>query len=155
MSILLTSVSCCGIKEISGLSYIGKPDAAMKDFVAHVYRSGAYRGAHIAGIAYGTTTNAVLPKIGTFQPRFRYAIFSQAGARAKYGVAFAKFIQENKLGKVVRADGKFHKNPNSGNMLTAWIWTLDEKAIDAWLKKELASGVASGAEVTEAINGVQ
>ena len=39
-------------------------------------------------------------------------------------------------------------------MLTAWIWTLDEKAIDAWLKESLAESktAVSGAEVTEAVN---
>ena len=155
--ISLQNVACCGIKEISGLSNHRTPELALKDFVAQVYRSGNARGGWQPGIGTGDLTKTILPKIVAFTPRFRYAIFSQAGVQAKYGVTFAKFIEDNKLGKVVRADSKFHKNPNSGNMLTAWIWTLDEKAIDAWLKESLkvSKTAVSGAEVTEAVNGVQ
>ena len=156
--ISLQNVACCGIKEMSGLSYHSKsPEDALREFIASVHRAGVNRGGIIDYTIQNKPAREILPKIAIFSPRFRYAIFSQAGARAKYGVAFAKFIEENRLGKVVRADSKFHKNPNSGNMLTAWIWTLDEKAIDAWLKESLATSktAASGAEVTEAVNGVQ
>ena len=66
---------------------------------------------------------------------FRYIIFSQAGAKAKYGERFANFIYRHKLGSIVSTRGVY-KNPNSGNILKAWIWTVDTKACNEWFEEE-------------------
>lgn len=69
---------------------------------------------------------------------FRYAIFSQAGIGrgqgARYGTNLAAYITRNKLGKVISTGTSI--NPNSGNLLKVFVWTVDHKALEKWAEKQ-------------------
>lgn len=104
-------INCCGVREIDGLS--DGPSAAqnLKDFLSD----------------YAEELDKDTP--------FRYAMFTQAGARRTgYGFRFASLIEKKGLGTVISTG--FNKNPNSGNPLKVWIWTLNLEALKAELKKE-------------------
>ncbi len=69
--------------------------------------------------------------------KWRYAVFTQAGSRRSYGKKFAALITSAKLGTVVQATKKTVKNPNSGNILKAWLWTVNHNALQKWAQKEV------------------
>lgn len=105
-------IACCGMREIGSLSAHRSPEEAMKAF---------------AGQTLKTHQN------------FRYVIFSEAvyrpaANRRGYGRAFAAFIRSEKLGKVSTTG--WNVNPNSGNNLKAWIWTVDWTALQKWASKK-------------------
>lgn len=94
MSLSVRSTSCCGVRDIDGLS----------DHSRNM--EGAFR---------------------LFWPQFTgaFALFT-CPTKNKYGERFKKYIEKHKLGSVVETERR--KNPNSGNMLRAYLWTLDKKA---------------------------
>lgn len=120
----LRHLSCCGIREGTSLSTSRSPEEALRKFGNSIYR---FPG----------------------PDRFRYVLFSQAGKRAKYGRVFAAFIVEKGLGTVIETE--FHKNPNSGHQLKAYLWTVDHVATKAWwtankavtAEKEVVNGTGS------------
>ena len=71
---------------------------------------------------------------------WRYAVFTQAGKNATYGKKFAALIRREKLGEVVQATTKTVKNPNSGNILKAWVWTVNYPALKKWAVKYVSKG---------------
>lgn len=110
----IEDMSCCGIKEISGIS-------SRQDF-----------------------TESFISFIGDhgFSPRdkkdkgfCRFLLFSQASRSPNpvrgYGENFKKWILAHKFGKVSSTGGDV-KNPNSGNYLKIYIWTVDWEAIRKW-----------------------
>lgn len=109
--------SCCGLREIAELHTHRSPEDAMKDF---------YTKTQLGEKLY-SWSNA----IGGTDNRFRFAVFTQATARAGYGRKFAQFIRDHALGDVIETAGN-HKNPNSGHVLKAWIWTVNHNAVTAW-----------------------
>jgi hypothetical protein len=113
-----TYIDCCGIREISGLSYSRGPKLAMKSF-CQIYPKTSNK-------------NSLYPTDGS---KFRYAVFSQIN-NMKYGEKFAAYIRDNKLGDVVETTGK-HMNPNSGNVLKVFVWTVDHEAVKLWMKGNL------------------
>lgn len=46
------------------------------------------------------------------------------------GERFAQYVRENKLGNVLKSESA--RNPNSGNQIAVWIWTVDQTALLAW-----------------------
>ena len=131
------SMSCCGVREINGLSqYRGGP-AAMRAFVAYLKQPGGYP----------TDRKATKPGDGTsaaaYNSRFRYVCFTQAQPQKinnrGYGFAFAAFIRKHKLGEVVIASEGDHVNPNSGNQLKMWTWTVDHDRLNTWYAKDSAA----------------
>jgi len=58
-----------------------------------------------------------------------YMIFS---CESKYaaGRQLEKFIKHNNLGTVVRTKSKV--NPNSGNLLSVWLWAVNNTAFKKW-----------------------
>jgi hypothetical protein len=94
---------CCGVREIDGLAfYDGKPEEAMK----------------------------VVAKNTVYDHTWRHALFTQAGKGKRYGTNFATYITKHKLGTVVATPTKV--NPNSGNPLKAFIWTINWPAFKKW-----------------------
>lgn len=74
------------------------------------------------------------------------AVFSHQDFRERLGPRaanwcfnLAEYIQDNKLGEVIRS--KTIKNPNTSNPICSWIWFLDRVALNAW-------GVKNGARIT-------
>lgn len=140
----LNRQECCGLREIAGLAGM-QPDRALRQLAAEMYGEELVipAGAKI----YKEYGERYYLKDGPWGPfrhylsepeedcRFRYAVFTQAGARSTYGTKFAAYIQENKLGTVVAATTERHRNPNTGRILKAWIWTVDHDAMRVWWKE--------------------
>ncbi len=59
--------------------------------------------------------------------RCAFVVFSDRSGRGRSGPALAAFIKRHKLGTVVSTRSK--KNPNSGNMITIWVWGVDAAAL--------------------------
>ena len=51
----------------------------------------------------------------------------------KYGHELKKFIIKHNLGKVIKTTSR--KNPNSGNMITAYIWEVNNKNFKSYCDK--------------------
>lgn len=51
----------------------------------------------------------------------------------EYGNSLKKYITDNKLGTVTRSGAK--KNPNSGNSIKVYLWTVNNGALYLWHKK--------------------
>ena len=102
--------ACCGVKEIANLREYHTTKEAMQDFCRHNLRWG---------------------KLATC----RHVFFTQATGdnNEKYGNRFAAFILKHNLGSVVRTKGDV--NPNSGNYLIMWVWTVNWKATKNWWKE--------------------
>lgn len=49
------------------------------------------------------------------------------------GIALKKYISSKNLGTTIETTKKV--NPNSGNTLKVWIWTVNNKNLLAWYKK--------------------
>lgn len=99
---------CCGLREAGGLSHSRTPTEALKEFweetrtIKHEWSSGPVR-----------------------RNKFRYVIFSGT-SRGKYAEKLKAHIEANKLGEVISTG--YHKNPNSGNQLQVYVWTVDWEA---------------------------
>lgn len=106
---------CCGLREIGGLSQYNAAGGRRKTNMEHL--------ADMFLLIYQPSRD--YPNGRT---HWRYAIFTEAyvpGDQPQgYGSEFADFIKAKGLGLVVEADGP-QVNPNSGNMLRVWIWTVD------------------------------
>lgn len=103
------------MREISGLSWPANAKVAMDEFIGKTVKP----------------NKSYSVPIGV---RFRYVVFSQARKSHNYGIDFAAYIRENNLGSLVETD--FNTNPNTGNPIKAWIWTVDWIAL-----KRFASGI--------------
>lgn len=119
---------CCGFREIGHLLEDSNPERMFASFLKATelrplsdwqkdrpeYQTKAYEQARR-------------------QDKFRYALFSGANVeipkRAIYSDKFAKFIEANKLGSVMASD--WNLNPNSGNQLKVFLWTIDWDVVNA------------------------
>lgn len=75
---------------------------------------------------------AVIRKIKQTHPRRAHYVFSEAVSpyglvNRKYGEEFMAYILKNKLGTVVKSTTR--RNPNSGNNLTIYTWTVSPRGI--------------------------
>lgn len=52
-----------------------------------------------------------------------------------YGEEFAKLIRENKLGDVIETKDVTNLAYHPGHTNKVWIWTVDQKALEAWWKE--------------------
>ena len=134
----LRQMGCCGIKEITGLSYCVDTKTAMQDFaiLTSLRKAEAYQ------------KDLSLKWIPAPVVNFRYAIFSQAHKESAYGLKFAAFIRDQGLGTLEETG--FSSNPNSGNQLKAWIWTVDHDALRSWAEANQKPSVAKQAPTAAA-----
>ncbi len=156
MAQVLSAEACCGLRELDGLSRHTDPNEAMMQVAENMYGSYAPKGVNpyakpdniewsrtIYGDRYWMRNG--ITRIYEYQinawgandsydkdSRWRYAVFTQAGSRRTYGKRFAALIAKEGLGEVVQATTKTVKNPNSGNVLKAWIWTVNHTALKKW-----------------------
>lgn len=105
---------CCGVKELTELRLLDDPLKNMQAFVASAYDKGGFNG------------------------RFRYGLFAEANLPntrypKTYGKDFAAFILSNELGEVIETRSNI--NPNSGNAVKVWLWTINHDAVRAWSVK--------------------
>ena len=61
-----------------------------------------------------------------------FYIFSDIGDK-KIGNSLAKYIKKNKLGLITKSPSRI--NPNSGNSLKVWIWTLNKQNLRNYWNK--------------------
>lgn len=106
----LHDLACCGVKELNGISYDNHTPYALllefcKDFINN-----------------------------SDDPEFAHVVFTQAGAKARYGINLAAYITRHKLGTIVRS--AVAVNPNTSNPLVAFIWTINRPALRKWYVKE-------------------
>lgn len=97
--------NCCGLREITDLSSHREPEEAFLNLLRLL-------------------NNPYYPRTR----RWRHAVFTEA--KGNYGRKFATFLRQNHLGKVVCTPKEI--NPNSGNPLRAFVWTVDWPAVEAW-----------------------
>ena len=130
---------CCGIKELTGIAY-QPPKQVIQDFcfqrtapdiIAPGYES---RPDVEAQRAREVLTNN---KFGC-----AFVLFTQAYLRDTgigYGDTLKSYIEEQSLGEVSVA-GK-ERNPNSGNIVTIYLWKVDHAALFTWWEKNPVSAV--------------
>lgn len=107
---MLRDTSCCGLDEIDGLC--DSPVATLLEVADEKY--GDYLDAQQAFILF---TDVMSKKRGNSR-----------------GEKLAGYIKKNGLGTVVMTQ-RAKKNPNSGNMIKAWVWSPNERALRAWWTK--------------------
>ena len=133
----LNNLRCCGVKEITGLSYTESATKAIRQFGDLTY----YRQVkQYLGSGHSETVPAPMEN-------FRYVMFTQAnatGGTATYGDRFAAFIQKHKLGALIETP--YNMNPNSGNNVKVWLWTVDHPRVKALLAKLRKEPVVDMAE---------
>ena len=112
--VINTAMSCCGVRELHNLRWHKNPKVAMKDFCREIR----------------PLKSRYSPD---FPPRprdkFRYAIFT-SHRKGKYGLAFANYITEQKLGKVISTGDNI--NPNTRNSVNVWVWTVNHERLSKW-----------------------
>lgn len=100
-------MNCCGAGEIHGL--MGNPKLFMRELLPRMHR---YDGEQFNGI---------------------YLMYSDINT-CQRGETLTKYILENKLGDIATLPPQ--TNPNSGNLLKVWLWSIDFKVLDAWKEKD-------------------
>lgn len=124
----LGKVNCCGIREISGLVYFkGKPEVAMLAVCNRMLPE---------PILDNTKPYEYLLHFNSM--RFKYCIFSQAGRRDRYtyGERFKEFIEKMDFGTVIQTENG-NVNPNSGNELVVYLWTINREPLIVWFNTEI------------------
>lgn len=103
--------ACCGLDEIDLLGLHKTPEKAMALLKhAHPTPSAMF-------LFTGVTKRRVVDHTGTYRTD-------------DYGRAFARFVKAAGLGHVV--GGKATINPETGNTIRAWVWTVNRPAYRAW-----------------------
>lgn len=123
-----TKTQCCGIREISGLVYFAsQSEIAMLAICFRMIQ------------AYPSFPDRIFEhRLTPDLMKWRYFIFSQAGdkRRVRYGEQFKAFIAQKGFGTVIQTgDGQI--NPNSGNQLIVYLWTINREALIAWFNAEV------------------
>lgn len=131
----LRDTKCCALQEICKLSFDPTPEDSMVLFCKQSL------GAKVAFHGY----QARAGKLYSFYV-FTYGTASDNGSYGNrpYGVQFAEFIREHKLGTVWDSpkisNEAFH--PSSYNQI--WIWMPDDKAVVKWWKEKQETGTKCG-----------
>lgn len=118
----LKQMSCCGMRDLSGLSDHETPKEAMVAFV-------------LTSCPRVSRYNWDARKCEKLrQLNFSHVIFSEANnEHRRYGENFATYIRRNKLGTVVASERRV--NPNSGNQVKFWVWTLNKHNLVDWANR--------------------
>lgn len=107
---IIKRTDCCGLRELSPIGGYDPIDVLYT--LAHSIRG---RVTSTDGCYYVFTDNT--------------------GFDDGYGNALKHVIESENLGTIYATD--WNSNPNSGNRLKAFLWTLDRPALLAWLERKL------------------
>ncbi len=120
--IRVTTTCCCGVKELTNLTGAQQKGILEKELlnVAKVVRSSC------AFVLF----EGVVKEGGGVDARGKNIYMYPT-----YGHEFKALIEEKGLGTVFESEAK--RNPNSGNDLVTFLWTLDQEKIGAWVEQEL------------------
>lgn len=107
MSYILEETSCCGVDELDGLSK--KPERILRDLCFDKYdeEEGGWKHA--------------------------FLLFTDVTAN-KNGARLARYIKNKGLGITTTLHAK--RNPNSGNRVKAWLWSVNEPELKKWFKSQ-------------------
>lgn len=107
---MLKDTSCCGLKEIDGLSC--SPEQTVDELCEELFEE----------------------PVSCFidNPDMAFILFTDA-VKYKNGQELARFIQKHDLGTVYGARAR--TNPNSGNKIKAWIWSPNKRKLKAYYRK--------------------
>lgn len=131
----LRNMTCCGLREITGLEFAGDGKEAMTEFVEAAFPKSRRYNFDKHEYEYIARLN------------FSHAVFSEAQDGAgSYGEKFSAYILKNKLGDVIASQRRV--NPNSGNRLKVWIWTLNKQGLKKWAENnKVHQGAHFGVEL--------
>jgi len=107
---ILYKTNCCGLKEIHNLSGYINPKKALKAVCKEFLKKGnnGKRGAFLV---------------------FTQALSYEA---SDYGDRLKEYIIKNNLGGVIETP--LRRNPNSGNTLKTYVWTVKPRKLHSWYK---------------------
>jgi hypothetical protein len=60
-------------------------------------------------------------------------LFFTGVSKKRYGQNFKRLITKLKLGKIIETEAK--RNPNSGNKIKAWIWSVNKPKFKQYAKQ--------------------
>ena len=140
-----TQLQCCGIKELTDLSQIGKgreADALFDLTTRYQGSAPTFPGCRFAifsqagGLEYPESPACVFADddeycYGCEECEPRPAALDPDG----YGYRFADFIRANNLGDV--EEGPEDVNPNSNHRIKMWIWNVDREAMINWVQEQI------------------
>jgi hypothetical protein len=112
---------CCGMRELSGASQarnLKLADVFLESFGRKAWKNARY--------------------FGHSGPKYNMVTFN--GLRGYTG-RIARRIKENNLGEVVGLAPT--RNPNSGNIITAYLWAPNWERLDSWAKEREARRVSA------------
>ncbi len=119
----LERVSCCGLREAEDVGVHETPEEALQDLCANASTADPY--------GRSEANQLFQPSLGGFS----HIVFTGAAAtsRRTYADKLAAYIRRHKLGAVTTA--RKARNPNSGNILGVYVWTVNRRVLAAWYKK--------------------
>lgn len=100
---IIHTTQCCGIRELDGIAGLNPRDILYT--MGRAFREGRNR---------------------TVSPHYVFSDNSIGLEVNHYGDALKQFIEDNNFGTVIETVSA--RNPNSGNILKAFIWTADDDA---------------------------
>lgn len=121
------SLICCGVVELDAISYSKSPIDIFINIIDDYYCDPGIDEAEIKHYA----ENVVDDKFSA-----AHAIFTQASRTRKksgYGFNLARYVEKNNLGTVIASAPA--KNPNTGNYIVTFVWTINHKELVRYLTK--------------------
>jgi len=145
----LNDTNCCALSEITNLSdNIGNPKQWMKDFCRSLGMYGdkwtptRNLSRYIGAFYMFTSVERIIG--GSLRDRYdeekleaneRLDPDDDEVYRIKYGSTFAKFIKDNKLGKVTVSPGRPNYLNHPTHVVKVYIWAPDREALVNWFTK--------------------
>ena len=130
------ALHCCGIKELKGIVTV-QPKQAIQDFC---FQRTAPECVTPASYSALVRERMAADHVNRYKFGCAFVLFTQAFItdpprttdQRGYGDTLSTFIQQQGLGAVTIA-GK-ERNPNSGNIVTVFLWKVDHTALGTWWK---------------------
>lgn len=119
-------MNCCGLDELANIQCDPSAKSTIDGLLGNWRR-----------VIYDYPTQKY-KETGEYQPCAAHLIFSDAHdskKRENYGDELMKYIRKHKLGTVIKTR-KDQKNPNSGNMISCYVWTVDPKGCKKYCDKK-------------------
>lgn len=108
----ITLLDCCGVAEMSGISYVGGPEAALRILV---------KGEE------DLLDQDALPPFFIFTDGTREVTRDTPGQRLR------RYIEQHKLGSVQFTTAKC--NPRTDNMIRVFVWSPNVRNLERWARK--------------------
>lgn len=134
----LTTLSCCGIKEIHGIGDCSTPEEALKTFMVQHSPSNKWRSDSTEACLY--IFSGVVRERGT---KNNYDQDAGLVTDTTYGPKLAAYIRKHKLGQVTSGPKRVNLN-HKLHTIQAWFWAPNWEALKKWNKEAKSEGVSRG-----------